>query len=251
MSSPSKNTNETNNDTNNETNNDTSEEMYNDTSNVRPLRSMANYKRAAATLTKISILKGEVNKAKTKIDTLNHIVQHGSAGDAHRAAKKMATLAKNASNSVNAHNHMVNNIVYALVHAEWALSNAALEWDSIERILKNEKDLARVNRHVHANLGQFLQQHTNDYKRVLRYHETQIQPQVIVEAKKVAKLATELIDSVMETIKVQKLSARKEKRATANRFIHNNSFLNINNMQGGHTKRHRKQIHRKRTRNRK
>ena len=80
-----------------------------------------------------------------------------------------------------------------------------------------------------------------------RHDVAETQSKVMVKAKNVATLAKELIDSVVKKVRMQKISARKEKNAAAMRVAENNSYLNINNMNGGRTKRHRKRTHRKRT----
>ena len=230
------------------------DKMHNALLLFRPKKSNANFEKASHAFEKVTTLGHEVNDIRDRIIIMNrslpNIVNSGNAQDAQDArdkAMKMADMAQKASARVNPQNHMAN---ATLVLAKKELSDASLAWTAAIRTLK---ELQSVN----AAPVQFLQDITNDYKRSLGHYAAQTQSNVIMEANKVAQLATELINSVMEKVKLQISSAKKEKNAAAERVASNNSYLNINNMNGGvhlgrrHSKHNRKQrkqrTHRKRT----
>ena len=235
----------------NEMNDNISEEMRNALLQFRPKKSNANFEKASHAFEKVTTLGHEVNDIRDMIIIMNrslpNIVNSGNAQDARETAMKMADMAQKASARVNPQNHMAN---ATLVLAKKELSDASLAWTAAIRTLK---ELQSVN----AAPVQFLQDITNDYKRSLGHYAAQTQSNVIMEANKVAQLATELINSVVEKVKLQISSAKKEKNAAAERVASNNSYLNINNMNGGvhlgrrHSKHNRKQrkqrTHRKRT----
>ena len=211
---------------------------------LRPRTSNATFKKASDAFVRVTSLEDKVNDARDTINKLNDTVKKGNATDAIDAAKEMATLAKTASESVNAQNHVANATVVELKRAELELFYANIEWIAKKNILVTATNrLPRVHQSVNAMILQEIQ----DKIEYAHHDVAETQSKVMVKAKNVATLAKELIDSVVKKVRMQKISARKEKNAAAMRVAENNSYLNINNMNGGRTKRHRKRTHRKRT----
>lgn len=211
----------------------------------RPKKSNATFEKASDAFVRVTDLEDKVNDARDTINKLNDTVKKGNATDAIDAAKEMATLAKTASESVNAHNHVANETVVELKRAELELFYANIEWIAKKNILVTATNrLPRVHQSVNAMILQEIQDKIED----ARHDVAETQSKVIVKAKNVAKFATALIDSVVKKVRMQKISARNEKNAAAMRVAENNSYLNINNMNGGRrTKRHSNRTHRKRT----
>lgn len=211
---------------------------------LRPRTSNATFKKAYDAFVRVTDLEDKVNDVRTTINELNYTVKKGNATDAIDAAKEMATLAKTASESVNAQNHVANATVVELKRAELELFYANIEWIAKKNILVTATN--RLPR-VHQSVNTMILQEIQDKIEYAHHDVAETQSKVMVKAKNVATLAKELIDSVVKKVRMQKISARKEKNAAAMRVAENNSYLNINNMNGGRTKRHRKRTHRKRT----